>query len=183
MKHQSCAFTMIEMMVVITLIGVMLAVGLPRLVHRRPDSEWPTILQDLNNLVFFARQEAISNQKNYRLTFKANKTPPDEVLVEEEVDDTEHPGKKIFQLATSYFMKTRYVLHDSIKIKSLFHGKQDEISSDVGQGYCYVIPDGLVQDVLIHLTKKEGVSEFKTSLKMMPFQGTFELIDGAVRPE
>ena len=186
MKHSqrsiACAFTLIEMMVVITLIGIVLAVGLPRMMHRRPESELTTVLEDLNNLVFFARQEAISNQKVYRLTFCANKMPPDEVLVEEGFDDPERPGLTKFQLANSFTIKTRYVLHESVKIKSLFHGKQDEIAHEVGQGYCYVIPDGLVQDVVVHVIKKEGKAEFKSSFKMMPFYGKFELSEGFIQP-
>lgn len=186
MKHPknniTSAFTLIEMMVVITLIGIVMAVGLPKMMHRRPESELTTVLEDLNNLVFFARQEAISDQKVYRLTFCANKTPPDEVLVEEGVDDPEKPGQTKFQLAASYTIKTRYVLHESVKIKSVFHGKQDDIASDVGKGYCYVIPDGLVQDVVVHVIKKEGKAEFKSSFKMMPFYGTFELSEGFIQP-
>ena len=75
---------MIEMMVVIFLIGVMATFVIPRLAHKTPQSEWSTILYDLNNLAFFARQEAISNQAVYRLNFKSGGNAPDLIIIEQE---------------------------------------------------------------------------------------------------
>jgi type II secretory pathway pseudopilin PulG len=175
---------MLEMLVVIALIGVVATIAFPRMMYKTPEAEWPNVLEELNNLVYFARQEAISNQHNYRLNFKANGPAPDEVIVEEEVDDPEHPGRKKYQQAQSYYIKTQYIFHESIKLKSLFHGKEDVLSAaDKAQGQCYVIPDGLVQDILVHAIKKEKGGESRVSFKMMPFYGRFDFSEGFVKPE
>jgi len=50
---------MIEIMVVIFLIGVVTAFVSPRISFKEPKSDWNTVLNDLNKLTFFARQEAI----------------------------------------------------------------------------------------------------------------------------
>lgn len=177
------AFTMIEMMVVIFLIGVVATIAIPRLAYKAPQAEWNTVLDDLNNLVIFARQEAISNQKVYRLTFNQNGKRPDSVVIEREGVDPEKVGKKIYTSVDSYYLKTRYEFHPSIKLRAFYQGKREQINSGDGDTHCYIIPDGLAQDVLIHLSKIENNVESKVSFKMMPFCGKFELIDGFVRPE
>ena len=48
--------------------------------------------------------------------------------------------------------------------------------------YCYVIPDGLVQDVLIHVTRTYKEQTSRMSLRMKPFYGMFELLEGHERP-
>lgn len=177
------AFTMIEMMVVIFLIGVVATIAIPRLAYKAPQAEWSNVLNDLNNLVLFTRQEAISNQKIYRLTFKSNGKRPDSVSVELEGDNPEKVGKKIYTPVDCYYLKTRYEFHPSIKLRAFYQGKKEQLNSGDGDTHCYVVPDGLVQDVLIHLSKIENNVESKVSFKMMPFYGKFELIDGFARPE
>ena len=183
MKKTSAAFTLIEIMVVVMLVGMMATMGLPRLFHRPPATEWPVIMQDFNNLVFFARQEAISNQTIYRLTFNSNDKGPDFVMVEEEKDDTEKPGRKFFERVYSPFLTTKYELSEYIKIKAVYYGKTEMMAENKGIGYCYVVSDGLVQDVIVHLLRIYDGVESKVSFKMMPFLGNFEYFDGFVKPE
>lgn len=177
------AFTMIEMMVVIFLIGVMATLIIPRLAYKAPKAEWPSVLDDLNNIALFARQEAIANHAVYRLNFKANGNNPDTVTIEQEVADPEKPERKVYTQTQSYYLKTQYQFHPSIKIKAFYHGKREELNSSEGNTCCYVIHDGLVQDVLIHLTKNEKGVERRASLKMMPFYGKFELEEDFIKPE
>lgn len=177
------AFTMIEMMVVIFLIGLAATITIPRIAYKSPQAEWKIVLDDLNNLVIFARQEAISNQKIYRLTFKPNGSKPDTVTVEVEGQDPEKPQKKTYIPVPGFYLNTQYELHPSIKLKALYHGKKEQINSGDGDIHCYIIPDGLVQDVVVHMSKIENKIESKVTFRMMPFYGKFELLDGFVRPE
>lgn len=176
------AFTMVEMMIVLLLIGVVASYLLPRLNRRSPALEWSTILRDLDNLIFFTRQEAIANQKIYRLAFKSNKNAPDQVLIEQEMDDPEKPGKKIYQLVSSYYFATTYTFNPAIKLAAVYIGKQDMLEDQRGWGYCYVIPDGLVQEILIHLVRKLDNEETKGSFKMNPFFGKFEFYESVLKP-
>lgn len=183
MKKVQVAFTLLEILVVITIIGIIIALIVPRLAHHPPQAEWSTILNDLNDVVYFARQAAISDQKVCRLLFKSNQNSPDTVTIQEEADDPERPGKKIYTAISSHFFNTTYTFHESVKLKAVYHGKVEEFADNKGQGFCYIIHDGLVQDILIHLVRKDKNVEMPASLKIMPFFGKFEFHDGHVRPE
>jgi prepilin-type N-terminal cleavage/methylation domain-containing protein len=181
MKKQS-AFTMIELLVVLLLIGVASSVFLPRLFKRSPAASWTTILDELNNLVFFARQEAISNKNTYRLVFQSNPNGPDSVMVEEESDDPEKPGKKTYVPTSSFYMTTRYLFAPSVKFKAIYQGKRN-VLVDGPTAVCHIIPDGLVQDVWVQMVRKEENTEVGSTYRMNPFMGKFELIEDLVKPE
>lgn len=174
MKSVQVAFTLIEMLVVITIIGVIAALIIPRLAHQQPQAEWSTILNDLNDIVYFTRQEAISSQKICRLTFQTNTDKPDTITIEAEENDPEKPGKKKYMQISSFLFKTKYTFHESIKIRGLFHGKVEALSENRGTGYCYFIPDGLVEDITVNLARKEKNTETPASFIILPFLGKFE---------
>jgi prepilin-type N-terminal cleavage/methylation domain-containing protein len=178
------AFTILEMMIVIFLIGVVTIITIPRLAYRTPQSEWNTILYDLNNLAIFTRQEAIASQSTYRLNFKSNESKPDTLTIEHKEQDPENPSKQIFKQATSYYLNTIYQFHPTIKIKGFYLGKKNLLDATDEQMCCYVIHDGLMQDIIIHLNRIEKNITSKASLKVMPFYGKFELFpDEHIRPE
>ena len=183
LKKAVSAFTLVEMMVVIFLLGVMATTIVPRLLRRSPSVEWPNVLDDVNNLVFFARQEAIANHKLYRLTFKKSSKKSDCIMVEEEQEDPEKPQRKIFKQASSYIFNTKYTLPEETKISAVYHGREEMTAENKGQGFCHVIPDGLVQDILIHFTRATNEPQPYATFKMMPFFGKFEYLDGHVKPE
>lgn len=176
-------FTLLEMMVVMLLIGVVATFLLPRLMKRSPLVEWKTILSDMNDLALFARQEAITNQKIYRLVFCSNQQGVDEITIEDEQDDQERPGKKKFMPVFSFYFSTKYRFAEQVKIKAVFLGKQEMIENQRGVAYCYIIPDGLVQEVLVHLIRKIDNVETGASFAINPFDGRFQLYDGFIKPE
>lgn len=178
------AFTLLEIMVVVGIMALTAAILVPRFLFRTPQAEWPTILADLNDLIFFARQEAISSQKIYRLNFKSNGENPDTIVVEEEYPDPEKPWRKMYRLASSFYFKAKYTFHESVKLKAVYLGKDEYLTNNKGEGYCYVIPDGLVQDVIIHVVRRDREKGFEISASFIvsPFFGRFEFREGLVRP-
>lgn len=178
------AFTMFEILVTIFLIGVFVTVLGPRLSRRSPAIEWQSIVDDLNDIVSFTRQESISNQSVYRITFKTNAQTPDIISIEQEQPDPEKPGRKIYVPVTSYYFPyTTYSLAPAVKIKAVYLGKHDMLDEGRGVAYCYVVPDGLIQEVLVHLVRKIETTENIGSFKMHPFFGRFEFEEGLVKPE
>jgi prepilin-type N-terminal cleavage/methylation domain-containing protein len=174
MKSVQVAFTLIETLVVVTIFGIMAALIVPRLARQQPQAEWSTILNDLNDIVYFTRQEAISSQRTCRLTFQTNSDKADSITIEEETDDPEKPGKKIYTQISSLLFNTNYIFHESIKIRGLYHGKTENLIENKGTGYCYFIPDGLVEDVTISFIRKERNIESPASFTMLPFLGKFQ---------
>ena len=183
MRKVNEAFTLLEIMIVMVVIVFMATIIGPWLTGKKPKSEWPVVLSEFNDLVAFARQEAIANQEIYRLFFQANKKEQDFVLVEKEGSDPEKPEQKIYNQVFSDYLKTKYELPENIKMNTFYEGKVEKFEENKGQGYCYIVPTGLVQDIMIHLTRKIGDRESKVTFKMSPFFGRFELYEGFLKHE
>lgn len=177
----SKGFTLIEMMVVLALIGLLISMVAPRLSRRSPSSEWRTIAEEFNNFVQFARQESIAEQVLFRLNLSRGKNKTPDVVLIEHLVKTDDAGKQEFAQMSSPYMKTRYEFADNVHIRAVYLGKQ-EIFIENGQAFCYVAPEGLVQDVYIQLTRTEEGKEEVVTLKMLSFDGYFELIEKLVRP-
>jgi len=151
----SASFTFLELMVVIFLIGIVMAVGLPMLVKKGPS--WKTILNDMNNLVFFARQEAIAKQTTYRIEFGQN-----EIVVKEGIEDPT-TGK----ITGWNVPKNVYYIDPTYKLDPAF---EIEAPKD-----CYVIHDGLVQETEIAIKRIDGGGSDRKIFTMSPFDGKFEM--------
>lgn len=177
---------MLEMMVAVFLIGVLAAVILPRAIGRAPEASWQSVLADLNNILSFARQEAIMQRKNYRVTFIPKGKGRDVVLVEEEKATPDDARKKVFEQVSSGYFDTKYLLPDGIKIRSFYLGNQFVAEEENrGKYFCYILPDGLVQDVTLHLHRPhqdQAKKKDDATFNSMPFLGIFTMRDGYIKP-
>jgi len=176
-------FTLLEIMIVMVVIGMLATITIPRFFRKTPQTDWVTITDEINNLVYYARQEAISNHQVYRLHFFAKAGEPHRVVVEIEQDDLEKAGKKIYQPIKSSYFNPVYTLPEIIEIEAVYHGKEEELGENKSEAFCYVIPNGLVQETLLHLIRTQEEKESKASLIMLPFSGKFELREGFIKPE
>lgn len=174
MHKPSQAFTLIEVLIVIAIFGFMANMITSRLGRRPPSSEWPTVLDTVNSLIFFARQEAISTQKIHRIAF-FRKGKEVSMSVEVQKPDLEHPEKEIFEPATCPYFSVTQKVSECITIDTISHGKYDEWAERNGKAYCHVIADGLVQETIIRLTRSYKGNESKVTFTMMPFLGKFEM--------
>ena len=173
-------------MVVVVIIGILATMFLPRLAKREPGSKWEDITEEINNLVNYARQEAIANHKNYRLHFKSNRYEQDLVEVEEEGHDPEKPQKIVYQSVTSDYFSPKYLIPKNTNFEAFYIGKEEQFADNKGNAYCHIIPNGLVQEVLIHISQDQETKEgeqisSEMSLKMSPFFGRFELSEGFMK--
>ena len=182
-KIRHAGFTMIEIMVVIMLIGMFTTFVVPRFFKRPLAIEWTAITDDLNALVSFARQEAIANQKNYRLAFCKQLKGPCSVSVLKEDKDPEDAKKIIYIPVESLYFNARYEFAPSVTCENFYYNKREQFEENKGFGFCHVTSDGLVQDVLIHLLRVYEGRESRASIKILPFVGKFELFDTHIKPE
>lgn len=176
------AFTLFEILIVMVVVGLLATMTLPRFVRKAPAAEWSNILDEVNNLVNYARQEAIATQNIYRINFHVPRTGNHTITVELEKDNPEKPGQKLYEPIKSYYFTPTYELPESIAIQAVYHGKEEQLAQNKNHGYCYVIPNGLVQEVVVHLTKEEKGQTAKKTLKTAPFLGEFNLTDGFEKP-
>ena len=182
------AFTLIEVMVTVVIIGIMAVMIFPRMLRRSPNVEWAHVNKELNNLLYFARQEAILNKEIYRLAIET-KGPEHIISVETQKPDPAKPGQKKYMHAPSEYFEARYTLPSALKIHAVYKGKQEQLEENKQVAHCYIIPDGLVEDMLIHMKRSnEKQSEHestdtKGTFKIEPFFGTFTFSSGYSKPQ
>ena len=174
-------FSLIEMMVVLALIGLLISMVAPRFSRRSPSSDWKVIISELNNFTQFARQESVAEQVVFRLNFLRGKNKAPDCVVIEHWVGVDKKGNQEFAQVSSPYMKTRYEFAENVRVKAVYLGKQ-ELYIENGQAFCFVVPEGLVQDVYIQLVRTEEGKEDFVTLKMRSFEGAFELIERLVRP-
>jgi len=177
------AFTLIEIMVVMVVIGFMATIIGPRLFRKKDDVKIERVLGELNNMLTIARQEAIFTEKTYRLLFKSEKENSDSVTIQVMENDSDNKDKFIPTKVVSEYLNTEYLLPNNIKIESVYLGKQDLLEDKKRQAFCYISKEGLSQNILIHIVKINEDSKVKYSFKMEPFVGEFELSEGFLKPE
>ncbi len=179
------SFTLLEIMLVMFAIALIASMTLPRIMGRKPTEKWSHILEEVNGLVYFCRQQAISKQKVYRLSFVTNQSGPDYVQIEEENDHPEKVGTKIYTIAEPHYIKPVYKFpsseESSVIIDAVYHEKEDLLDNSKF-AHCYVIPNGLVQEVFVHLSKIKKQKRERKTLKMSPFIGKFEMLDKHIKP-
>ncbi len=169
------------MMVVLALIGLLISMVAPRFSRRSPSSDWKVIISELNNFTQFARQESVAEQVVFRLNFLRGKNKAPDCVVIEHWVGVDKKGNQEFAQVSSPYMKTRYEFAENVRVKAVYLGKQ-ELYIENGQAFCFVVPEGLVQDVYIQLVRTEEGKEDFVTLKMRSFEGAFELIERLVRP-
>ena len=70
----------------------------------------------------------------------------------------------------------------TINFHAIYKGKKEQLSENKGKAYGYIVPNGLVEDVLIHMMRIERGVQAKVSFSMQPFFGTFEMHENFIKP-
>lgn len=185
----SFAFTIFEIIVAVAVIGILATMALPRLTKKSPKSEWSTVLDEVNNVLYYARQEAISNQKTYRLHFQTVRTDQDFVDVEvEEImpKNTKSRSSKLqYTKVKSFYFNPLYKFPSEINIEAIYKGKDEQLQKNKNHAYCHIIPNGLVEEIIIHLKRTEPGTEkaSKKTFVVSPFFGRFEVHDDFLKPK
>jgi len=180
---KTSAFTLLEILLVVVVIGIVATVALPKVLGKKPSEKWEVVLDEFNNFVYFARQQAISGQKIHRLHFQSKTSGRDVIFIEVEGTHPEKKSRKTYTPIESLYLKTRYQLPESFTLQAVYDGRTEQMGENKQNAYCYVVPNGLVQEVFVHLLKKtDDNKEEKKTFKMSPFFGKFSMLDGFVKP-
>jgi len=167
---QKAGFSIMEIMIGLLIIGLGASIVVPRLLRRSPAIEWPGIQQELNNVLYFARQEAITSQKIHRLAFAQKKR-----TITVEIEDGESkPGVPKYTPVYSTYFTTVYELPEQLSFGFVKLGKKELFSENKGMGYCYVVPNGLIQEVVVELVRDDAGEVSKKKFAAAPFLGTFD---------
>ncbi|MFH1461643.1 MAG: type II secretion system protein [bacterium] len=175
------AFTLIEMLVVMVIIGFMMTIIPSWMFRKKADATISAVLREFNNLIFIARQEAILEQRVCRLYFKSEKNLNDFIIIQIMQEDPENSNKQVPIRLSSEYLNTKYDLPPNIKMQACYLGKKELFSENKNEAYCYITPNSLVQDVIIHIVRQTDSGEEKVTFKMEPFLAEFELYNGFLK--
>jgi prepilin-type N-terminal cleavage/methylation domain-containing protein len=169
-KHSRSAFTLIEILLGLAIIGLGASLVMPRLTRRPHETEWPTIQHELNTMLFFARQEAIVTQKIHRITCNEKAR----TLVAEAPTGQEKNGVMQYEQVYSSYFTTQYELPSQVRFGAVKLGKKNLFEENKGIASCYVVPNGLIQEVSIELIRDDGSQTMRKVYQAAPFLGTFD---------
>ncbi len=156
---------------------------LPLLNRQRPQETWETLQEDLNQLASFAREEALTRRKIYRIVFQQKPQAEGKIFVEEEHTDPEQPEKKTYNAVPAGYQKTSLTLENGRTLRAVYIGKRNVLTDQDPQAFCYVIPDGMMQPVTIQIVRAHKNYEEIVSFQLNPFMGSFDRHDGKLKPE
>lgn len=164
-------FSFIEIMVVILLLGIMATVLIPNLNRLRPGYNRRLFVTELNNLLLFAWRNALITQRLHRLLFDVQKRKV-RVQVEGEEQGKE---KKFYDIPVQY-TKTEYQWPESITLKELFVGKEEQLARPgikTETTWFYIVPEGMSQEVVINALDSSNIDasgkEKQIGLVINPF--------------
>ncbi len=167
----SRAFTLIEVLIVVAVMALMTAT-LPRLAIYETKNAWPTINDELNDIAYLARQEAIMHGTMHQLLWH-RVDGKDELTVRRLSQDPDDEKKKSF-IPLAPGIPSTYKLPDGVVVESVKLEKEDKWLRDAKGVGLVVTPDGLVQtgEVLLARTKRNVTD--KVAFTMQAFLGNWK---------
>ena len=182
-------FTLIELLVVMLLIGIMASVVVPNLRIVLPEQERKLFITQLNDLVQFAWQNALTTRKLHRIFFDFDKRT---ISVEQRDDDGQKTDKKEkYNVVTQAYLETSITVPETINIINFFVEKfGDEMrrkrEGKTDSAWFFVAPGGAAQEVTINLmdnydTLSDGMPR-RVGLVMNPFLAQFKVYDEFKNP-
>lgn len=174
-------FTLIEIMVAILIIGLMAAIVVPRLRTVAPDQKRKDFIAQLNGLVQFAWQRALTSGKVHRIFFDFDKK---EIHVESVADKKDGKSEPEYEKVDRAYLKTSMDIPDNLEIVNFFiehAGDEMRKSGTTDNVWFFIVPDGLTQEVTINFVDYDDMlpngDARQFGLVLNPFSAQFKLYD------
>lgn len=173
-------FTLLEIMVAILVIGLMAAIVLPRLQTVSPDQNRNDFVAQLNGLMQFAWQHALTSGLMHRIVFDFDNK---KIVVEAADKQSEKKDPAYKPVARSYFGNSMEI-PDNLDIINFFiahAGDEMRKSGTTHKVWFFIVPDGLTQEVTINFVDYADVLQNEDprqfGLVLNPFSAQFKLYD------
>ncbi|PCI74116.1 hypothetical protein COB28_02005 [Candidatus Dependentiae bacterium] len=182
-------FSLIEILAAVFIIGTMVSMVLPRLRNRSTEMSVSNYTQLLNRMIQWTRQQAIVDRTTYRITFfKRKSSEPDSVQIEyskpdpEKKEGSRSQSRLIWEQIKHSSFNTKLDMPLDLRFLAAFQGKQEIFESNKNIAHCYIMHEGLVQDIVLHITQQniEYETTEKATLIMEPFLGKFTQKNGHI---
>lgn len=187
--HRS-GFTLIEVLVTVAIIALVIGAVVPRFGRGQPLERRMAFVAELNALLGFGWQQALTSNTIHRVTFDFGKQ---QVSLQAD-EGAGSAGKKGFQEIKNADVVSTVHLPNTYEIKQFFIEDYDEMQRLSGRGgkdiqfvaYFCIVPEGLVQAVIINAIDKSDLDEqgraVRFSLVMNPFSGQWTYHDSFQKP-
>lgn len=154
------AFTLIELLVALAIISVLATILVPNLTRITPDYERKTFFAQLNALLLYGKQDAISNYKLHQVSFDFDKK---KIELLYETGERDSKGESEYKPVQNDYIKSSIDIPDAIEIKNFFIDGTgfDEMAKfsggKTGAVWFYIVPEGLAQEVVINMVDTKDV--------------------------
>lgn len=174
MNQMRPAFSLLEILIVLSIIGILAAIGFRSFTSRSAQTERLAFVENLNALMSTAVDQAVFSGHLQRVHVD---------LIGKEIALQEQQDKDFKDLPKAQ-RNTHVEIPDSFEIQRFFINGQDEMDRSVSRAtlWYFVVPDGLVQPVTVHIADRAEPEGYQFSLVLNPFSGQFTFHEGAIKP-
>jgi len=180
--YNRSGFTLIEIMVVLTLIGLLAAIISPNFRRRQPAQEVQQFVGALNALLRLAAQQASVMGKLHRIyfDFEHNK-----VTVQVKGEGKDNKGEQIFKTMKAPYLRNALTWPNHFIPQNFFIEGVDELAEQGDERnkkkvWFFIMPDGLAQDIIINIVDRNPAYRGKSKqigLVLNPFTAQFRMYD------
>ncbi len=194
-KKKVSGFTIVELLVWITIIGAVFGMSMRMLFQKKPLDHVPHLVKELNNLSLLAQQQAISGDASVRLRLKLLAAGGFEVILEhalydknkkpasqDQPSDTDVENELNFEPMTLNFLPTTLVTDSVINIS--FEGKDVQVDENAAnkneiqnQKLIYYFNSGNCERVVLKLSKPSSDNTYIFVYALNPITCRFEEVE------
>lgn len=168
-------------MITVAVVAIMTA-AITRIVVRKPNDEWNTVVERVNIMLAQAAQQALLTQKNHRLTFMQKEKGGVALSIEIESKNLEKPTQFNYDKVTSLRIENPFELPSTFFIHEVLINGINQFGNRAKSASIFITKEGIVQPAIIHIARARENETSKKSLVIQPFLGTCELQAGFVKP-
>lgn len=180
-------FSLLEIVIVIALIGLLFAVGLPNLMGRKKLNERNEFFSELNTVMSEIWLRGLEKNVIHQVTFDLEHR---KFVVKEKTENLDADKKPVFAPIPLYFAHAQYQWPESFEIQQLFVQNKDElatggISRTTENVWFYIMPGGASQEVIVNIVDQESDSDLEGkpfSIVLNPFTVQCEMYDHFQKP-
>lgn len=165
---RNSGFSLLEILVVMFIIGFMTTFGLRVLRNVRPAFKQEQFVDNVRTLLAVAWQRALSTGKVHRVYFDLEKR----VMATEMQTNEPQEDKEVFAPITRAYDAASFTWPKSITFKEFYIQGTNGLNTGgrkTNAIWFYVVPDGMVQEVIINIEEAVGDSSLPLSLVINPF--------------
>jgi prepilin-type N-terminal cleavage/methylation domain-containing protein len=181
-KLSSGGFTLVEVIAVVAIIAMMMSIALPQMHRPKGSTKWKNVALHFNKLARIAQKSANRLHARCRLSLKSIKGGGGSLVVEREELFADGKTTPAYHQINDMLSDGSYEVNQGIEIVDCFvpSSSKGATKEEKQSHYCYFMPHGLADSMIVHLIRDDDFGVSKQTLQMSPFLGSFQSTSGFV---